>query len=118
MKGFKLDDFGDVEILGGAVQMINGDELVRQTVESVLSTNKGEWFLNLDEGIKFSNIIKKKIDEDVIRNEILQGLTQVDSSFFLTSFEMQFDQNTRSLKISFTARNETGDEVRGVTNYA
>ena len=39
--------------------MVHGAELTRQTVECVLGTNKGEWSLNVDEGINFKNILGK-----------------------------------------------------------
>ena len=59
MKGFELSN-GDVVIENGEIQMVSGAELTRQTVETVLGTNKGEWFFNADEGITFSNILGKK----------------------------------------------------------
>lgn len=59
MKGFQLDSNGDIVISGGHIQMVDGDELLRQTVQSVLGTNKGEWVLNTDEGIDFKNILGK-----------------------------------------------------------
>ncbi len=42
------------------IQMVNGSELLRQTVKTVLSTNKGEWSLNINEGIDFYNILGKR----------------------------------------------------------
>jgi hypothetical protein len=59
VKGFKLDSNNDVEIRNNHVQMIEGDELTAQTVQCVLSTNKGEWFLNPEEGINFRAILGK-----------------------------------------------------------
>ena len=56
--------------------------------------------------------------EDLIRNEILQGLLQVDSSFFITYFSMSFDPLTRHTKVSFKAQNADGEEVEGVKIYA
>lgn len=58
MQGFKLNN-GDVVIENGEIQMTAGGDLLRQTVETVLNTNKGEWWLNPDEGITFSNILGK-----------------------------------------------------------
>ena len=124
MKGFKLDSTGDIDIVLNEnnkrkeIQLIDGKELIQQTLESVLGTNKGEWFLNESEGITFSNILGKNVDEEIIRNEIQQGLIQVDSSFVMTSFEMNMDAQTRTLKILFTAKNENGEEISGVTEYA
>lgn len=59
MTGFQLKD-GDVVIENNEIQMISDAELIRQTVETVLNTNKGEWFFNADEGINFENILGKK----------------------------------------------------------
>lgn len=61
MQGFKLNN-GDVVIENGVIQMTSGGDLLRQTVETVLNTNKGEWWLNPDEGINFSNILGKHTD--------------------------------------------------------
>lgn len=116
MKGFQLDDKGDIIIVNGHIQMIDGNELLRQTVQSVLGTNKGEWILNTDEGIVFSNILGKGNAEGVIRNEIQQGLLQVDSSFVLTSFVMNLTEDRR-FKIAFTATNSTGDKVSAENYY-
>lgn len=60
MKGFALDANGDLLIKKNDIQMIEGAELTRQTVKTVLSTNKGEWSLNIDEGINFKDILGKK----------------------------------------------------------
>ena len=60
MKGFMLDEHGDVVIESGVVQMVHGSDLTMQTVKCVLGTQKGEWFLNWDEGINHDNILGKK----------------------------------------------------------
>lgn len=99
------------------IQMINGNELLRQKVQCVLGTNKGEWFLNTDEGINFSNILGKGKSEDIVRSEIEEGLSQVDSSFFIEDFSCNFNTQERKLKVYFVAKNETGDTVTGVQTW-
>lgn len=118
VKGFQLDGAGDVQILNNEIQMIDGNDLLRQTVEAVLSTNKGEWFLNEQEGITFANILGKLKDEEIVRNEVQQGLLQVDSSFVLTSFTVELDKLARKLQISFTAVNAGNEVVSGAVEYA
>ena len=100
------------------IEMIDGNELLVQTVESVIGTNKGEWVINKDEGIHFKNLLGKKIDEEVIKNEVFQGLLQVDSSFFMTDFSVEIDAETRKLKIYFSAVNDNGEEVEGAHVWA
>lgn len=93
--------------------MINGNDLIRQTVETNLGTNKGEWFLDIDEGIEFSNLLGKEKTEETIKNEILQGLSQVDSSFYLTHFSFEFNKLQRKLRVEFAAQNEEGETIEG-----
>lgn len=59
MKGFMLTN-GDLSITNGEIDMVEGVELTAQTVGSVLSTNKGEWFFNSEEGIDFDVILGKQ----------------------------------------------------------
>lgn len=58
------------------------------------------------------------MDEDIIRNEILQGLLQVDSSFVITDFFSEFDSKTRKLSVSFVAQKDNGETVSEVISYA
>lgn len=114
MKGFALNEVGDLVIENNQIPMVNGNELIQQTVASVIKTNKDEWFLNLDEGIDFSVVLgKNKAAEEIIKNEIEEGLSQVDSSFFIDTFSCNFDENTRKLTVKFTAKNENGDTIEG-----
>lgn len=116
IKGFKLDKDGDIVIENGLISMVDGNELLRQTVETVLGTNNGEWWLNKNEGINFNNIIVKNPDFDVIRNEIVNGLHQVDSSFVLNDFTYDFDKNKRTLSITFKATSKNGN-INGSYKY-
>lgn len=113
MIGFELDQNGDVLIKNNQIQMVNGNELIRQTARSIIGTNKGEWFLNEDEGITFENILGKFVDEDMIKSEIEEGLSQIDSSFSITEFSYEFDSVKRKLKVSFSAVNDDGTIVNG-----
>lgn len=55
---------------------------------------------------------------DEIKNEILDGLLQVDSSFLMTSFDMNIDKKTRHAEIQFTAETDSGEEISEVITYA
>lgn len=59
MKGFMLTD-GDLSITNGEIDIVTGSELTAQTINSVLSTNKGEWLFNKEEGIDFDVILGKQ----------------------------------------------------------
>lgn len=114
MKGFMLDSHGDVVIHNNKIQMIEGDELLAQRVWCVLGTNKGEWPLNLEEGINFHNILGKNKEEDGIKYEIQQGLLQVDDTFTITSFSLD-DLGKRKFSVIVSAQNASGAELNNVT---
>lgn len=116
MKGFALNSDGDVLIENNEITMVYADELIRQTVETVLGTNKGEWSLNIEEGITFSNILGKQ-QEEIIKNEIYQGLLQVDDTFEMTDFSCVFDKTKRKLTISFSATNSAGTTIGTTVDY-
>ena len=59
MKGLMLTD-GDLSITNGEIDMVDGAELTAQTIGCVLSTNKGEWLFNTEEGIDFDAILGKQ----------------------------------------------------------
>ena len=47
MKDFAIDgNTNDIIIFNNDIEMVNGDELLRQEAEKLIGTNKGEWFLN------------------------------------------------------------------------
>lgn len=109
IKCFNLDNSGDVEIANNKIVMTSDSELLRQKVQRLLNTNKGEWFGNPDEGIDFRNVLGKNVEEETVKSEILDGLLQIDDSFIITDFNMSVDNTTRKLNVSFTATNEEGE---------
>lgn len=60
MKGFALNEQGDLVIENGEIQMVHGTELKAQTIKTVLGTQKGEWFPNWEEGIDHNEILGKR----------------------------------------------------------
>jgi hypothetical protein len=129
MKGLLLDSKGDLVIKNHDIALTDGDNLVAQTVKMVLSTNKGEWSLNHEEGINFRNILGKApvtsmannaqgYEEDLIKSEILQGLSQVDDTFFMTSCVTDIQKDTRTAHINFTAETDSGQQISEVITYA
>lgn len=117
MKGFVLDETNDVLIKNNQLSLIDGEALLRQSIAKVLSTNKGEWFSNEEEGIRFQNILGKQIDEEIVKSELLDGLIQIDPTFVLTDFRMDVDPVTREMTVSFKAETADGQSVSVRTDY-
>lgn len=115
MIGFALCPDGDVKIKDGQIQMVDGNELLRQTCQTVLGTNKGEWKLNPSEGIDFHTLLGKQVNYAAIQQELLDGLKEIDDTFVLDSFQHSISPD-RKLHISFQATCSKG-MITGENNY-
>lgn len=60
MRGFELTD-GDLKIVNNEISMVEDSELKAQTIQQVISTNKGEWLFDKDEGIDFGSIYQDRV---------------------------------------------------------
>lgn len=105
---------GDV-VIDSTIQMVEGDELLRQKVERVLGTNKGEWSYDEDEGIDFPTVLRKNPDEDEIRATIQEALTSIDETLTIIEFSLRL--RGREAMISFQAVTGDGVEIGGEYIY-
>lgn len=108
MKGFSTNDVGDV-IVNKSIEIVTDAELLRQKVQRVLGTNKGEWSYDTEEGIDFSVVLRKNPDEDEIRATIEEALVRIDETFVITSFGLTMEG--RKANINFEAVNADGVKV-------
>ena len=117
MRGFKLTNTGDISIKNNKIEMIADDELTRQTIQYLLSTNKGECFYNENEGISFRNILGKNVEDDTVKSEILDGLMQISPDYMITDFSTERNAETRKLDVKFTASTADEETVTVDTSY-
>ena len=116
MKSLALDSSGDLLIENNSLQMVDGNELLRQKVQEVINTNKGEWFFDWEQGIEFSSILGKGVTEEEIMREIESGLKQVDENLLITGFSIT--RTGRSVTVNFSASSTTTDtEISVTTEY-
>lgn len=115
MRGFMLDRNGDVVIEHGELRFTEGDDLKRQTIERVLGTNKGEWFLNSDEGVVFADMLCKNPPDEVFRDNVIDALGQCDAGLQLA--ELQLRRSGREVTVLFTACRADGQTLAGGYTY-
>lgn len=109
MKGFKLTENGDISITDGQIDMVSGIDLERQTIKTVLGTNKNESPFNADEGIDFRQILGKGVTQDMVKTQIQSGIHQVNSNRNIDDFDYIVDG--RKSITTFTARSVSDDSV-------
>lgn len=116
--GIAIDEHGDMVIENNDINIVTGNELLRQKVWTVLRTNLKEWFFDWDQGIDFNNLLGKGVNEELVRYEIERGLAQVDETFSITEFTYEVDRAARKATVIFKAQTESGEKVGGEYTWA
>ncbi len=99
MKGFALDNHGDVIIKKNDIQLVCGTELSIQKIRQVLSTNRGEWWLDPEEGIPVQKVLKKNPNQAMIRDYVRNAISQVDKSLEMAYCDIATEG--RTLRVRF-----------------
>ncbi len=116
LRGFELDaETGDIVLENGRIRCVEGAELAAQSVAKLLNTNRGEWWLNREEGLDFRTLLAKKPNYDLIQNEIQAALLRLDETFSMLAFSHRMDG--RRLHIAFTAQARGGEPVTVQTAF-
>ena len=111
MKSLLLSEDGDLIIERGDFVEVEGVDEIVQRFRFILRTNKGEWFLNPDEGIDFKVFWQKLPDEEEIRLALEDAVSQVPEIDRIENIRIDFDRRNRVLTVSFVAVLTTGEEV-------
>lgn len=106
MKGFALNEQGDVMIGAQDIKVAQDTELTIQKIRQVLQTNRGEWWLDEKEGIPIQKVLKKNPNFSMIRDYIRSAIAQVDKTLQMT--ECTITAEGRKLKINFAVSEISG----------
>ena len=96
MKGFSVDIHGDVVMEKNDIKLVYGTDLLIQ----VLSTNRGEWWLDPKEGIPVQKVLRKNPNLAMVRDYVRNVVSQVDPSLHMTRCDIMTEG--RVLRIMFS----------------
>lgn len=82
--------------------LIGGQEELRQNTENRLSVNEGEWFLNLELGLKYKNIEGKGITDKEIEFAVRECCLEDDRIKSVKDFKVERNAQLRTAEIGFT----------------
>ncbi len=105
MKGFALNEKGDVIFEKSDVKIVADTELLIQKVRQVLSTNRGEWWLDAKEGVPMQKILKKNPNIAQIKDYVRSAIAQVNSSLQMDRCDIEV--KNRRMKITFALTGST-----------
>jgi hypothetical protein len=110
MQSLKLLN-GDLMFENGELVIIDGAGELAQCCEIVLGTNKGEWFLNEEMGIDFNKMHGKNVNEQAIRQQIRNGLSQETRIKSVDDITVILDNVKRVSTVTFVATSDDGMSV-------
>lgn len=113
--GMALNASGtDVEIGPRGFRFTRGAEAVAQRILVRLRNIKGEWFLDLENGVPwFQSILGSKFSEPEIRGIVADVIGKTPGVTETISLIISFDASTRRLDISFETSTVFEDTVTG-----
>lgn len=106
MKALKIDENGDFILQNGSFVMVEGNEQLAQEVRIAIQTSRGEWFLDLDEGLDRQPLFAKKFSENNARSSIIESL--MNTSEPLVVEEVNFLKVDRVLYVNLVLQKEDG----------
>ena len=112
MKDLLLDETGDVCIKNFDLAFTESEsEYVAQKLGFKLTFVKGDWFLDLSQGISyFKNVFKKNPDLKIVGDLLKRAVLSIPEIGKLESFLMSMTVK-RELLVEFTARLLSGEKI-------
>lgn len=102
-----LDETGDLSINGQT--FIYDQNCIRQTIETRLRLFLGEYFRDINDGTPwFQRILGKNTNLNAIEAILRNRIVRTTGVVRLISFNLDYDENTRSLSVSGSALTEFG----------
>ncbi|MGE7880158.1 hypothetical protein [Peribacillus muralis] len=111
MKSFKLDDNGDLVLENGSFVMIEGDEELAQQARISIKTEKGEWFLDSEEGMVREPLFSKFFNDAEAKDSILESVMGTSEPLNFESIIFNRDTRSRKLTVDIIMRKENGETL-------
>lgn len=109
MKTFKIEN-GDLVFDNlGNFEIVEGIDEIAQSIERILTTNIGEWFLNIDFGLNYNEIKGKGIDKQGIELALRDAIFQDERVDEVEFEKINIDNKNRSLEVIFNIKTIDGE---------
>lgn len=102
---------GDLVIENGELVMIDGDEELVQSVQAILGTRKGEFFLDSTHGLSHDNVTGKPANQDLARDDIIEALMQEERVASIPSVVFDDDKAKRKRSVSLSIEKTNGTQL-------
>ena len=96
--------------LGGERQLPEDEELA-QAVKMILQTRKGEFFLELEHGLVYDNILGKEANQDEARDDIIEAVSQEERIVSVKEVPFVDDWKDRTRLVSLKLQKDNGETL-------
>lgn len=94
----------DLVVAAGDLQLVEDVAAIRQDVDQALGAFKGEWFLDLDEGVPYFDVVLVKNPKaELLRSAYRDRILARRGVKSLLAFEITYAPDTRTLSVEWTA---------------
>ncbi len=117
MNDLKLNSNGDLDILGGDLQLLNDEaEVSRQSLQIDLKTFRGEWFLDTSIGVPYlQRLLKKGVSKTFVDNVFIDKVRKAYQIDYINAFNSVITSDRRYVINELTATT-VGGEIISVSN--
>ena len=101
MSDWALNGDGDLEVPLGRARVVRGAEAISQRLQIRLKFFRGDWYLNVLEGVPYHDFVLRKRTSPAVRREVFRraiiGMRGVKQ---LVSLNVDLDRATRQLQVT------------------
>lgn len=109
-----LDGDGDLSIVDGTLQTVDGDAHLSQFLRIRLLTFLGEWFLDQRIGVPyFRDVLVKDPNPTVLRGVFRRVIANTPGVVQILAFSTSLESTTRQLSVAWEVLTDTGSIVAG-----
>lgn len=107
---------GELVFAGGVLQLVSGQDAVRQAAECRLRTFRGEWFLDANLGVPWvERVLGRKASVAPVRAIVREELLAIPGVSGVRALNVRFDRSTRTMAIDFVLQTAAGDVAGSVS---
>lgn len=101
MSDLALSDDGDLEVTLGSARVVTGTEALAQRLSIRLKFFRGDWFLNVLEGVPYHDYVLRKRTSAAVRREVFRrAIATTRGVQQIVSLNVELDQRTRVLSVT------------------
>jgi len=101
---------GDIKLVDGDLSLVEGVDAISQHVKQRLKMYLGEWFLDIQSGVAWYQIVFVKNPNLLLVEAVLRDVViNTPGILELNLFELSYENSTRKLGIEFKAQTINGD---------